>query len=132
MCALKCRIPAKAWMRPPKAKMLDPFFTTKFAGRGLGLAAVSGIMRVHKGLIRVNSALGKGTTIKAFFPAARASAILDKPKAPASIESESASRAEMVLVVDGEDIVRRVAQNSLERKGYRVLSAANGLEAVKL
>ena len=53
-----------------RSRMFDPFFTTKFTGRGLGLAAVLGIMRTNKGLVEVESELGQGTLVRVYFPAA--------------------------------------------------------------
>jgi PAS domain S-box-containing protein len=108
-----------------KARMFDPFFTTKFTGRGLGLAAVAGIARVHKAEIGVTSAPGSGCTIRISFPAAGESA---RPPRPAADNGHAAAT---ILVVDDEDIVRRVAQATLEIRGYGVVLAANGLEAIR-
>ncbi len=107
-----------------KARIFDPFYTTKFTGRGLGLAAVAGIVRGHKGAIQVTSAAGEGSAFRVTFPSEEV-----PPKAVAA----PASPANVtVLVVDDEEMVRRVAQASLEIRGYRVLLAGNGLEGIRM
>ncbi len=110
-----------------KAKIFDPFFSTKFTGRGLGLAAVSGIVRGHKGAILVESAPGKGSTFTAFFPAG-AAAHTNEDAVEARVDLRG---REAVLVVDDEPAVREVAQAALQRYGYDVLLAANGEEAIE-
>ena len=109
-------------------KIFDPFFTTKFAGRGLGLAAVLGIVRGHKGALKVYSAPGQGSTFKLFFPAGDVAALPVRPQAPA----EELRGTGTVLVVDDEEIIRRTAKNALERYGYRVLWAEDGQKAVEV
>jgi CheY-like chemotaxis protein len=107
-----------------RSRIFDPFFTTKFTGRGLGLAAVSGIARGHKAEIQVTSAPGQGSTFRLTFPSAEPA-----PAAPARVSA--AYDGDTVLVVDDEDMVRRVAQASLESRGYRVVIAANGMDAIR-
>jgi CheY-like chemotaxis protein len=102
-----------------RKKIFDPFFTTKFTGRGLGLAAVSGIMRSQRGGIRIDTAPGKGTTFRLFFPA------VEQP------ERREPPRKNAVLVVDDEEVVREFITAALRRAGYEAIPAANGKEALE-
>ncbi len=110
-----------------RAKIFDPFFTTKFTGRGLGLPAVIGIVRGHKGAIRVSTAPGKGTCVTVFLPVARPAG-----GAEPSRERDQVRETGTVLFVDDEEEVREMARRGLERHGYRVLLAADGREAIEV
>ena len=111
-----------------RAKVFDPFFSTKFTGRGLGLAAVAGILRGHKGAISVESALGKGTCFTVLFAAAEGVAA----QRHVAARNAALQGSGVVLVVDDEKPVRELVRRVLERNGYTVLLAESGLAAVDL
>jgi CheY-like chemotaxis protein len=111
-------------------RMFEPFFTTKFTGRGLGMAAVMGIVRGHNGALKVYSELGRGTTFKVLFPA------LEDPAGTHS-KSEPGSEAlwkgsGLVLLVDDEETIRALGKKQLEALGFQVLVAADGREALEI
>src|SRR5713101_5206470 len=108
-----------------QSRIFEPFFTTKFTGRGLGLAAALGIVRGHKGALKVESEPGKGSAFEILFP--MSSQALRKPQAsPEEITRRAAPKAGHILVVDDEDLVRRTAKYALERYGFTVLLSENG------
>jgi PAS domain S-box-containing protein len=110
-------------------RIFEPFFTTKFTGRGLGLAAVSGIVHGHKGALKVYSSPGKGSTFKVLFPALLPTDATAAPEPPLSLTD---GRDKTVLIVDDEEVVRSVARNTLQRRGYRTIEAADGREAIEV
>lgn len=109
-------------------RIFDPFFTTKATGRGLGLAAVRGIVRAHQGAIQLESEATKGTTFAVLLPQL-SSAAPDSEAAPTVRRSQRAS-GKVVLVVDDEPAVMEIQAEILAEAGYSVLCASDGKEAV--
>ena len=108
------------------SRIFEPFFTTKFTGRGLGLSAIMGIVRGHKGALRVYSEPGRGTTFKVLFPAQEATVAAAVPEEAGGAWTSQG----LVLVVDDDETVRAVAREALERRGFQVLEAGDGVEGV--
>jgi len=108
------------------ARVFEPFFSTKFPGRGLGLAAVYGIVQNHGGEITLDTLPGRGTRVDVWLPAAREAIAEEAPRA----ENDVPQGAETVLVVDDDETVLTVTARLLERLGYHVVRARNGREAV--
>jgi PAS domain S-box-containing protein len=118
---------------PPevRARMFEPFFTTKVEGRGtgIGLSTVLRIVKSHGGLLRVDSQPGHGATFEVFLPRAP-----DVPSAllPQASSSLPCGHGELVLVADDEQSIRELVTEGLTFHGYRVLTAADGAEALRL
>jgi PAS domain S-box-containing protein len=109
------------------AKAFDPFFTTKTKGRGLGLAAVQGIIRSHHGALKIYSTPGRGTTFKVLMPAST-SPVEVQARDVAPPQASGAT----VLVVDDEPLLRGAARQIVQHFGYTALEAADGREAVAI
>ncbi len=111
-----------------QARLFDPFFTTKFTGRGLGMSAVMGIIRGHKGAISVRSSKGEGTVFRVLFPASQAE--IQGITGAEPVEDWRGSGT--VLLVDDEAAVRGICRQMLEELGFDVLVADDGKEALEI
>jgi len=107
--------------------IFEPFFTTKFQGRGMGMAAVYGIVKNHDGWIYVDSELGKGTTVQIYLPAIEVE-VEQAKKAKAEVTTGTGT----ILMIEDEDVVIEVIQAMLEMLGYRVMVAKTGKDAIKI
>lgn len=113
------------------ARIFDPFFTTKRTGRGLGLAAVQGIIRGHRGAISISSQPQKGTIFRVLFPPGTIAASQD-----GGVDERARIRkfgsGSLVLLVDDEEAIRTVGQAMLHRLGFKVVTAADGYEGIDI
>jgi len=116
-----------------QARLFEPFFTTKFTGHGLGMSAVQGIIRGHKGAIKVYSELGRGSTFKVLFPMSGLEADrVNISKNAVSSEENASKFSGTILIVDDEETVRETASMMLEEMGFDILTAADGEDGVKV
>jgi PAS domain S-box-containing protein len=113
-----------------QARIFEPFFTTKEMGKGtgLGLATVYGIVKQSGGYIWVYSEVGKGTTFKVYFP--RCDEVVESEPRQDGVKAQLGT--ETLLLVEDEEAVRALVRSALKEKGYRVLEASGGEEALKL
>ncbi|MCF6180365.1 MAG: response regulator, partial [Geopsychrobacter sp.] len=109
-----------------QTRIFDPFFTTKFTGRGLGLAAVLGIIRGHQGAIRIYSEPGAGTSFKILFPCRSNAQIAKKQEQTFPIPTDLVEQCGAVLIVDDDATVRSVGHMMLEEYGFTIFSAEDG------
>jgi PAS domain S-box-containing protein len=114
------------------SRIFDPFFTTKDVGKGtgLGLSTIHGIVKQHEGWVEVTSEVGKGSTFKVFLPAC--DTVAPEPAPAARPSAPEAGKGELILVVEDELPVRQLACMALRKRGYHVLEAANGPEAIEI
>jgi PAS domain S-box-containing protein len=110
-----------------KARILDPFFSTKFLGRGMGLASVQGIVRRAGGAISVTSSPGQGSTFRICLPCSDR-----RPERDGATPGDLAKLTGTVLLVDDEDALRPAVVSALKQAGFAVLEASDGLAAVQL
>jgi CheY-like chemotaxis protein len=112
-----------------QSKIFDPFYTTKFTGRGLGLAAVLGIVRGHKAAITVQSEKGRGTTFKLLFPASDKIQVRTAKEPP---RFENFQSEESILVIDDEENIREAVREILEMAGLHIFTAPDGQTGLEL
>ncbi len=110
-----------------KSRIFEPFFTTKFQGRGLGMAAVYGIIKNHNGSITVDSEPNTGTQVSIFLPIE-----LKEPKKTSKSKDTVTTGTGTILIIEDEEIVREVTRAMLEKLGYRILETETAKQAIKM
>ena len=112
-----------------RSRIFEPFFSTKERGHGLGLSAVQGIIRGHRGGLGVDSAEGEGTTFRVLLPAGIPEVPMPEAAAPAAAQAQ---KAKVVLVIDDEDYMLEVVRDILEAGGHRAVLATSGEEGLEV
>jgi len=112
-----------------RARIFDPFFSTKSQGRGLGLSAILGIVRRHGGALKVSSKVGEGTVVSLLLPGLGSAEASDSDGVPVLEAWKGEGTA---LLIDDEDQVRCVAQRMLEHLGFEVITATDGAQGLEL
>jgi len=115
-----------------KAQIFDPFFSTKFAGRGMGLAAVQGIIRKHGGMINVASVPGQGSVFTILLPSITDPALGVSGSTPPVSDTQGDAAFGTVLVIEDEEPLRHAVSKWLRKKGFRVIEASDGRGGVDL
>jgi PAS domain S-box-containing protein len=115
-----------------KARVFDPFFSTKFAGRGLGLAVVQGIVRDHGGAINLVSAPGQGTTFEVFLPCEGRMAQSSRSALVQAAGKEQQPTSGILLLVEDEEVLRLAVSKMLRKNGFRVIEAIDGSSALEV
>ncbi len=115
-----------------RERIFDPFYSTKFTGRGLGLAAVAGIVKGHNGFITVKSDLHEGSVFRVYIPRSTTPGEPAIEKASVDAGTERWSLEGAILVVDDEPAVREFVRRALERHGFEVITADGGVQATEL
>jgi CheY-like chemotaxis protein len=120
--------------RDTREHAFDPFFTTKEAGKGtgLGLATVYGIVKQSGGYVWIYSEPGHGTTLKLYFPEVSSAAAFKTGEYKVIPKGEQVRGSETILLVEDEEAVRRLTSRILEKRGYRVIPAQDGREAMEI
>lgn len=109
-------------------RLFEPFYTTKFTGRGLGMPAVLGIITTHKGALQFSSQPGKGSSFLIYLPLHNSDFVEEAPLEVAAAKQEGGT----ILLVEDEKQLREIAKTLIEELGYTVIVAANGKEALEL
>jgi len=112
-----------------QAKIFDPFFTTKITGRGLGLAAVQGIVKGHGGAIKLESRVGQGTTLRLLFPIVSQEGSVENQ---ARVKNSYWRGSGNVLVIDDEEFVLHFTSDTLKRYGFEPILAKDGDEGIRI
>jgi PAS domain S-box-containing protein len=114
-----------------KQRLFEPFYTTKFTGRGLGMSATLGIITAHKGALQLSSQPGTGTTFKVFLPVLMGEPAEEHTR-PQNISPDNWQGSGTILLVEDEELVEIIAESMLNALGFTVIKASNGREALEL